>query len=457
MVFSLFAVTTLLRLGLIFISLLALVFVLQLEGYYAVTLLLSLTTLALAGEFLHKLNKSHLEMIRFVDSIKNSDFSQKFTSHKTSKELEPLLQSFESAMQKLRMKRAERELDLNYLTSIVEHIPLPLISIKTSGKIILHNNAARQFFAASRVENAEHLDAFGDTFKTALLAVMPGKSQLADYHFDGVKRRLTISASELIIDGENEKLISMQDIQSELDTAQLYAWQDLVRVLTHEIMNSITPVASLAKTASELVEHAKNGVESNSNDIDIHDDLDDIKKATDTVASRSESLNQFVQNYRSLTLMPTPEKKIIKVSDLFVKVTNLVTPNFNDNSIEFSSSITPPSLELNADPDLIEQILINLIKNSEQAFNESSKSTALPSIALNARLNKNGHVVIEVKDNGPGIPDDIAKEVFVPFYTTKAKGSGVGLAFTRQTMIAHGGTITLDNSRADETKFILVF
>ena len=216
----------------------------------------------------------------------------------------------------------------------------------------------------------------------------------------------------------------MQDIQSELDIAQLHAWQDLVKVLTHEIMNSITPVASLAKTTVDLVADCKQKADAYP---ELSEDLQDISEAVETVARRSDGLIQFVCSYRQLTQLPSPNKNKVNVE--------------------------PSELEVTVDKDMLEQVFLNLLQNAEHAV----ENCISPKVSLNAFLNKRGHVVIEVSDNGKGIPDEIGNKIFVPFYTTKQQGSGVGLALTRQIMLAHGGAIKYEVKEAGGTVVRITF
>jgi len=269
-----------------------------------------------------------------------------------------------------------------------------------------------------------------------------------------MEHKLIISATEITTAIQHETLLSMQDIQSELALAQLQAWQDLVSVLTHEIMNSITPVASLAKTAVDLVEDVQEKTQSlPSISAEISEELEDVLGAVKTVARRSDGLMQFVTSYRQLTRLPAANKKIMSVSTLFTHVATLAKQNWQKNDIELSYNIVPQALDVNVDPDMIEQILLNLLLNAAHAVTQ----VATPKITLQAFLNVRGHVVIEVTDNGKGIEEENIAQIFVPFFTTKKEGSGVGLALTRQVMLAHNGKVTARNNNHGGATFSLTF
>jgi nitrogen fixation/metabolism regulation signal transduction histidine kinase len=271
---------------------------------------------------------------------------------------------------------------------------------------------------------------------------------------EGAEYQLTLAATEIIIEGDRERLISLQDIQSEIDATQAEAWQDLVRVLTHEIMNSITPVTSLAQTAAELVDDVVREVEREAGPgSSIAEELEDVQSAVATVARRSDSLMQFIDSYRQISRLAPPEKKRVALADLFETVASLAKAEWDDSRVTLSSKIEPSGLYVYADRDLLEPVLLNLLRNAWQA----TKDTEMPSIELRGHLNRRGNTVIEIEDNGHGVPDEIATKIFVPFFTTREGGSGVGLALARQVMIAHGGFIRLGRNNAEGATFTLTF
>ena len=279
---------------------------------------------------------------------------------------------------------------------------------------------------------------------------MPGARQLVTFTVEGIEYHLTLATTELNVAGNSERLISLQDIQSELDATQAQAWEELVRVLTHEIMNSITPVTSLAKTAVEVVEDV---ISKERTGEPLGEDLEDLRDAVMTVARRSDSLTQFVDSYRQISRMAPPEKKRVRMADLFDAIEKLAHAEWPDSRVDFSLQVVPRELDVYADRDLLEPVLLNLIRNAWQ----STVNIDSPRIELKGRLNRRNNVVIEVIDNGPGVPDSIATKIFVPFFTTKESGSGVGLALARQVMIAHGGFIRVSRNDSGGATFSLTF
>ncbi|WP_417451671.1 sensor histidine kinase [Kordiimonas sp.] len=438
------------RLTLIMVSLLALTYLVAVPGYHAATLLVFFVVGAQTWEVFNFVSKTNAEITRFLDAARYADFSQRFNLHRLGAGFGELGETFTDILNRFQAARSHQEEELRHLKALVEHVPVPLISLHADSKITLWNNAARRLFGSAHVTRARDLDQFGGEFGKQLRDLQAGERRLANFASDDMNQQLALAATQIIIGGHSEKLISLQNIQSELDGAQLQAWQDLVRVLTHEIMNSITPVASLAKTAVDLVEDVSEKLHGNE---ELVEELGDVKDAVETVARRSDSLMQFVSSYRRLTRLPPPEKRLVRLDELFSSVAKVAAIGWGKKNITLTTIIEPAELDISADRDMIEQVLINMLKNAEQAMADRTAST----VQLCARLNRRGHVIIEVTDDGPGIPPDIAKKIFVPFFTTKRDGSGVGLALTRQVMIAHGGNVNVGAREGGGAKFTLTF
>ncbi|MEO2177954.1 MAG: ATP-binding protein, partial [bacterium] len=386
---------------------------------------------------------------RFLDAAWYADYGQRFEFKKLGSGFEELGDTFTHILENFRQNRTNQESEIRHLTTLLEHVPVPLISVHKNNQVTLWNNSSRRLFGAA-VSRVSDLEQFGIEFFGQIQRIKPGEQRVASFIADKTIQQLKISASEITIASNAERLISLQNIQNELDGMQLTAWQDLVRVLTHEIMNSITPVTSLAQTAASLVEDARGKIK---DDSEVSEVLADAKDAVDTVARRSDGLLNFVSSYRQLTRLPTPSMQRLKIKTLFDDVTRVATTNWLEKDIGLITHIEPDQLDINVDHQMIEQVLINLLKNSEQAL----EGIANGQVNLTAKLNLRGHIAIDVSDNGSGIPAEAAANIFVPFYTTRRDGSGVGLALSRQIMIAHGGTITFSNNEHGGVTFTLVF
>ncbi len=450
MAYRQFSVLLAARLTLVGISMALLIWLILTPGFIAATIIVAVIFAATAAELWRHVYRTNKEVTRFLDAARYADFSQRFEFGDIGAGFGPLGNAFSDILERLRSKRTDQEVELKHLRALVEHIPVPLLTVHNDDTITLQNNAARRLFGAAHVTRLHDLKQFGASFGDSVADAVPGRRELVAFAVEDVEYQLTLATTEIVTAGERDRLISLQDIQSELDVTQAQAWQDLVRVLTHEIMNSITPVTSLAATATELIEDVRQKYD---RDETIASDLDDLHSAVGTVARRSDSLVQFVDSYRQLTRLAPAEKKRIAVSELFDAVSRLSAAEWPDNEVVFSVTVDPPGLDVYADRDLIEPVLLNLLRNAVQATAELSQ----PNIRIAGRLNRRGNVVLEVSDNGPGVPDDMASKIFVPFFTTKEEGSGVGLALARQIMIAHSGFVTLGKSETGGARFSLIF
>ena len=408
-------------------------------GFHGATVLAGLALLALAAELWRFVSRTNREVARFLDAARYADYSQRFEFSKEGAGFQALGEAFTDILARMRERSDDQEVELRRLRALIEHIPVPLLTLHADDSISLQNNAARRLFGAEYVTSLRDLRKFGFGFAESVETAVPGMRQLVMFEVEGIEYHLTLAATELIVAGESERLISLQDIQSELDATQAEAWEDLVKVLTHEIMNSITPVTSLSKTASDLVHDV---ITKQRNGAEIGEDLADLRDAVDTVARRSDSLTQFVDSYRQITRLAPPEKKRVRLADLFESSLRLAQAECPRSEIVFSASVNPEELDVYADRDLIEPVLINLLRNAWQACDGRDDGI----VRVSGRLNRRNNVVIEVSDNGSGVPDNLARKIFVPFFTTKDNGSGVGLALARQVMIAHGGFIRVSNN-----------
>jgi len=448
--FKHFLVFLVLRLVLVGVVMVLVIWLLLEPGYNSATLLASIGLALLAAELWRFVSRTNRELARFLDAVRFADYSQRFDFDKAGSGFAELGRTFTRIIDEMRKRRTGQESEMRHLKALIEHIPVPLMTVHADDTITLQNNAARRLFGAAHVTRINDLRQFGPGFARAVDEAIPGDRELVTFAVEGAEYQLTLAATEIIIDGDRERLISLQDIQSEIDATQAEAWQDLVRVLTHEIMNSITPVTSLAQTAAELVDDVvrETGPES-----PIAEELEDVQSAVATVARRSDSLLQFIDSYRQISRLAPPEKKRVALADLFETVTSLAQAEWSDPGASLASNVEPSGLYVYADRDLLEPVLLNLLRNAWQATKDRDE----PRIELRGRLNRRGNTVIEIEDNGHGVPEEIATKIFVPFFTTREGGSGVGLALARQVMIAHGGFIRLGNKSAAGTVFTLTF
>jgi len=450
MVFKRFSLFLAMRLVVLGMAIVAALWLLLQPGLHSATLLAFGVVALTAAELWWYVSRTNREIARFLDAARHADYSQRFSYDDLGTGFGELAAAFTDILDRMYDQRSSLETDLRRLRALIDHIPIPLMTLHGDESITLQNNASRRLFGAAHVTRLADLRQFGADFHAAVAEAVPGQRQLVTFEVEGIEYKLTLATSENIVAGESSRLVSLQDIQSELNITQAEAWQDLVRVLTHEIMNSITPVTSLAATASEVVDDvlARAGPDS-----EFHQDLADLRDAVHTVARRSDSLMQFVNSYRQITRLAPPEKKRVHVGEMLDSVSRLALAEWPACESVLRLSVQPAELDVYADRDLLEPVVMNLLRNAFQA----TRDIADPHIELTGRLNRRGNVVIQVSDNGPGVPVAIAHKIFVPFFTTKTDGSGVGLALARQVMTAHGGFVRVTDNDGGGARFTLTF
>jgi two-component system nitrogen regulation sensor histidine kinase NtrY len=391
------------------------------------------------------------DLSRFFDTVKYEDFSQTFKDDGRGKSFSELRSAFNDVCDAFRKARSEKEQHYHYLQTVVQHIGVGLIALQRNGDVDLINTAAKRLLKVPRLKNVKSLEEFSKPLVENLLHLRSKETALVKVYDDGELLYLSLYATEFKLGGQDISLVSIQNIQSELEKTEIEAWQKLIRVLTHEIMNSITPISSLASTVTELIGEDSTGFSCDSeSDKEI---LDDMRQAIKTIQKRSQGLLHFVDAYRNLTLIPQPNFQIFPLQELFDRVEKLMQANIEEKGIKFEASVEPKSLEMTADPELIEQVLINLLLNALQALDQRQEAH----IRLDARLDDRGRILIQVTDNGPGISKENLDKIFIPFFSTKDGGSGIGLSFSRQIMRLHKGTINAHSILDFQTIFTLRF
>ena len=393
--------------------------------------------------------KTNRDLNRFLLSIKHSDFSQSFTNKLKGSGFDELNTAFSEVTKEFQQAKIEKEEHFRFLQTIIDHVGIALIAYNPDGEVELINNAAKKLLKIPRLGNIKDIESISPGLADKLSSISPGDKDLVKLKQGDDLLQLSIYATGFILRQQQLILVAMQNIQSELEEKEMISWQNLIRVLTHEIMNSITPIASLASTATGLL---KNGKECQVPE-DVNEIIVDVRHAVNTIERRSKGLITFIDNYRELTRIPKPDFKIVQVKGLFERVEILMKDQFEHHSIKFNKAVDPESLTITADPDLIEQVLINLFKNSVEAVSGASH----PKIKLKAGTDGRGNPVIKVIDNGKGITEAVAERVFIPFFTTKPEGSGIGLSLSRQIMRAHKGTIGVTSTPDEKTVFKLRF
>jgi len=377
--------------------------------------------------------EAHVDTLEdFFAAVKYDDFTARFIEDNVDAELK---EAFNLVLARFQGARAAREIQAGYLETVVRHVPVPFIAAKADGTLALVNNPARRLIGIPALTQLEQLGEVDPELPALMRAIEPGSQQLLQTRLRGVPAELRVSVSQIRMEGGVDRLYSIENLSGELTAREASAWRNLIRVLTHEIMNTLTPVTSLAQSTAGLLDNAEA--------------KEDVRQAVETIARRSEGLMQFVSRYRELLKVPLPVPEVVKVAGALNNIETLMAGELD--SLQMRVDVSPESLEVSADPALLDQVLVNLVRNALDAM----QGTSEPRLALTGELSF-GRILICVQDNGPGIDAEALEQIFVPFFTTKRDGSGIGLSLSRQIMTAHGGEIAVD-SDANGTIVRLVF
>ena len=437
------------RVSALFATLVALSWVFSHGQWYVTTVLLAAAALAQGILLVHFAATTNREVARFLDAVAYDDAARTFTGFPRDGGFAELGAAMGRLMERLRLARGQREEDARYLQAVVSHVPVALISLDQDGRVHLLNVAARRLFGR-RVESMSDLAGFGTSFVQALALLEPAQTRLVAMERGAQTFHLKVSATKMIRGGTVARLVSLANIGTELNAQELAAWQAVIRVLAHEIMNSLTPVSSLTETAREMVCQAH---ESLSPDDPLSATLADARTALETVSRRSEGLLHFVDTYRHISRRLVARIEPLRLRRVFARIERLLAGELAVRGIALSVNVEPESIELAADAELLDQALINLLRNAMEAL----AGTAGALIALRAFRDLDNRVVVSVSDNGPGIAPDLRDTVFVPFFTTKRDGTGIGLTLTRQIAAVHGASLELCDTEGGGATFLMRF
>ena len=394
--------------------------------------------------------RSNENFTQFINNISHNDFSST-TSHSN---VEDSAQQFVSAqrtlLEKYRKLKADRSAQHEYLHLVVEHVETALLCFDDKGNVEIINQAAKDILKNRYISTLKKVDALSPELAQALRSIKAGESRVLKVSIGNDNLQLMLTATEFRLMDKYQKLVSMQNIQSALDEKEIESWQKLIKVMTHEIMNSMTPIVSLSNHLEDVF-HEKELTETG-----IAADTEqyrDIVQGIGTIASRSQGLLRFVQAYRSLSNLPRPVLTQIPISSLFKHMSTLLEEQMSETGIVLECEVVPESLSVMADKNLMEQILLNLLNNASDAVSgvEGAK------IELRASLLGQGKVIIQVKDNGCGISKSFLDDIFTPFFTTKETGTGVGLSLSRQLARLNNANLSAQSDEGKGSCFQLLF
>ena len=398
-------------------------------------------------ELIRFVAKTNHELSRFLLAVQYADYSVNYQNNGLGASFEALNEAFFTVAATIKEAKIQKEAQYQFLRMMVDKISAGIISLKEDNEVYLINKEARALLGLEGLRHWDDLESMHPDLVT-------GVKKAGDYGKQLVSlpngSQLSVAVSSMLLIDQRYKLLIFQDIEREMEQKEIEAWNKLIRILTHEIMNSVTPIASLTDSLLRLL-HDRNDRKNNHKPVD-KDDIDDIIFSLQTIQRRSDGMLRFVDDYRKLTKIPQPKPETIRVKDLLERIVRLMQGEGGKKGIQFHLAYTSPTQSIEADEKLIEQVLINLLTNSIHALENKPAGT------IEIRGFQEGHQnKIEIKDNGHGIDEDKLGSIFVPFYSTKPHGSGIGLSLSKQIMHLHQGSIKVASRADGGTSFTLVF
>lgn len=445
-----FSVQVVIRVSLLLLTMLCLAYIFgRADLFFNHIILFGLLVLQVIAliRYVHRTNR---ELAKLLISIKNNDFTASFNSMKNDRQFKDLHLAFRDIIQAYKDAKIEKEAQYEYLRLIVRHIKVGIVSVKGNDEIALINQTALDILQMETYHHWHNLKNSHAHFVEQVDLMHENESKLIEVLVHGEVKRLSVQVTSVLLMRQLYRIITFQDIAQELNQGEIDAWHKLIRILTHEIMNSVTPVSSLSETMLQML-RTSHGTLKKPDEVDS-ELLEDLAYSLRTIQKRSDGLLAFVEDYRKLTKLPQPQPERILLSELLKDIYQLMRAELQKSGIAATHRVSPEDLHVWADRRLLEQVLINLLTNSCHAL----QNTHDPSVEISAR-EENTRVVLRVSDNGPGIPLEKLDKIFVPFFSTKQQGSGIGLSLSRNIMSLHGGTIRVNAPHDGPTVFSLSF
>ncbi len=408
--------------------------------FYLTTFFLTIFLVVAVVNLIKYVTQTNRDLANFLASVKYDDFTSNTSAQHKGKSFGELHSGFNLINRKFRDIRAEKEANHQFLQTMVEHINVGLLGINDKEEVILMNKSLQKMLHKSYLINLDGIGKVDKQLCKTVKELEPGQRELVKVNIQNNLLQLSISAVAITLKKESFRLISFQNIQNELEAQELIASQKLIRILTHEIMNSVAPIASLSSTINEMLNRPEKTV--------INGQLENIKRSIQVIQKRSEGLLDFTETYRQLTRIPPPKFQIVSAKSLINEVQTLLVLDFEKHRIRFEKQLpSGEEFSFQGDPHLLEQVLINLVKNAIDAVKDNKH----PIIKASAFYTSDRKINIQIVDNGKGIPKDMMDQIFVPFFTTKTEGSGIGLSLSRQIVRMHKGNIDIQSTEGEGT------
>ncbi len=435
------------RLVLIFIAMLALALVIGNQGRLFTVLGVSLILIAFIVELFRTIARTNSIVESLLDSIRYGDYNKTIQNKAAGLGFEGLADSAQAIVRAIASARIEKETQYQYLHTILEHIHTGVLTINEAHEPELINPLALNTLGVYNTKNPSwsEIEKRAPLFTKAVESMGKSGRQMIRLSTSPTGKQLLVLVNTVKIGGAPIKIVTFQDIEPEIEQKEMESWQTISRIMAHEIMNSLTPLSSLTETGIMLLED-----EGKSKDVSkiSQKTIDNLYTALRTISSRNRALAEFIGSYRQLSRLPLPDKKEVQVADMLEELRELYEIPCQEKGITCSIHHGPDKLRIMADEAQLKQVLINMVKNATEAM--PNEKEAILAISVKRILHQ---VSIEIYNTGPVIPPDVMEKIFVPFYSTKPEGSGIGLSLSRQIVSNHGGQIGVDSREGKGTTF----
>ena len=403
------------------------------------------------------LNRTNKKLAFFFSAVRNEDTSLFFPEGVGFANEKLLNKSLNELNNRLKNAKLNIELQEKFYKSIMERIRTGIISFYKNGVVEFTNPEIKRMFGLDQISHINKLKNIDPKLVELLEKIESGEQKRINVKVNHNLLSLAVHSQSIIIQNREVKIVTLQDIKSELDMHEMDSWQKLIRILNHEIMNSVAPITSLSSTLSGFY---KSGDDQRSPEQITPKIISDTIRGLNIIEDHGKGLIHFVESYRSLTQLPKPEFTRVNIKEFFERITILVNSNFDSEGNKniarpvISANVVPEDLTLMADDKLLAQVFLNIVKNSIEAFDQLGQPGE---ISINAGRNPEGRIVLAVQDNGPGMDSETLEKIFVPFFTTKESGSGIGLSLSRQIIRIHNGNISCDSIPGIGTTISMIF
>lgn len=451
MVFKNLRLNLIIRVLVLFALLAGLVLVLVNTSWFFTPIVLTILSIISVIETIHFLDKTNRELANFFLNIKNEEFTTAFKGKHRGKSYRELFDALEQLLDEFKRLHLEKESNYQYLQALNENIGVAIISFRENGEIQFINTAAKSLLQKPLISHINDIQDIDTSLFELISRMKSGEKELMPFVLNGEWVHLSVQSRKFRMQDESFKVILLQNLHHELEEKEVEAWEKLINVLTHEIMNSVTPIVSLIKAVNTMLTSNESIKKSLSNlDPEERSDFEDSLK---TIEERSEGLLKFINAYREYSATPEFHRSEFDFINTLKRVASLMKTELESNNIKFDLNYgSLSSLKVRGDEQLIEQVIINLIKNSVHALRETSN----PIIKISAKRLGEQRVHLNIMDNGPGIKPDSVDKIFIPFYTTRKGGTGIGLSLSRQIMKLHEGKISV-NTVSEGASFSIEF